>query len=85
MLRSIKSFLLFVPASLLCAGAFAADVVNRPTLTLDGAKSIAGFAIRYAHEHNAPGAAIALVDSGGVLVYVERLDGTFQNATNIST
>jgi len=58
----------------------AADVANRPTLTLDGAKAVASFAIHYAREHQAPGAAIAMVDSGGTLLYVERLDETFQNA-----
>ena len=45
---------------------------------------VAGTAIRYAHEHAAPGAAIAVVDAGGMLIYAERLDGTFQNAANIS-
>ncbi len=66
------------------AAANAADFVSRPTLTIDGAKSVAGAAIRYAHDHSAPGAAIAIVDSGGVLLYAERIDGTFQNAANIS-
>jgi len=66
------------------AGARAGDIARRPTLTLDGAKSISTAALRYAQEHGAPGAAIAVVDSGGILLYVERLDGTFQNAANIS-
>jgi glc operon protein GlcG len=66
------------------AGAHAIDVVNRPTLTIDGAKSVAADALRYAHDHAAPGAAIAVVDAGGVVLYVERIDGTFQNAANIS-
>lgn len=83
MLRSIKSCLIVVLAAL-AGSAHAADVANRPTLTLDGAKGIAEFALQYARAHNAPGAAIAVVDSGGVLIYVERLDGTFQNAANIS-
>jgi len=59
-------------------------VANRPTLTLDGAKAVATFAIHYAREHQAPGSAVAMVDSGGTLLYVERLDETFQNAANIS-
>jgi glc operon protein GlcG len=66
------------------AVAHGADFVDRPTLTSDGAKAVAGAAIRYAHEHAAPGAAIAVVDSGGTLLYAERIDGTFQNAANIS-
>lgn len=84
MSRSTQLCLLMVLAALSCSGAHGADVLSRPTLTLDGAKSIAGFAIQYAHEHSAPGAAIAMVDAGGILIYVERLDGTFQNAANIS-
>jgi glc operon protein GlcG len=64
--------------------ALAADFVSRATLTIDGAKAVAAEAIRYAHDHAAPGAAIAIVDSGGVLLYAERIDGTFQNAANIS-
>ncbi len=76
---------LAVAALTLSAGAAgAADYVNRPTLTSDGAKSIAAAALTYAHEHAAPGAAIAIVDAAGVLLYAERLDGTFQNAATIS-
>jgi glc operon protein GlcG len=84
MLRSITLSLLVAATSLSSAGSRAADVANRPTLTLDGAKALASFAIHYAREHLAPGAAIAMVDSGGTLLYVERLDETFQNAANIS-
>jgi uncharacterized protein GlcG (DUF336 family)/quercetin dioxygenase-like cupin family protein len=84
MLRSIVSGLWLVLASLVYADAPAAEVANRPTLTLDGAKAIASLALDYAHEHMAPGAAIAIVDSGGIVLYVERVDGTFQNAANIS-
>jgi len=54
------------------------------TLTSEGAKAVATTAIEYARTRNAPGAAIAIVDAGGVPVYLERLDGTFQNASNIS-
>jgi len=62
----------------------AADLTSQPTLTLDGAKSIAASAITYARSKNAPGGAIAIVDAGGTLVYLERLDGTFLNASDIS-
>src|SRR5271165_2714921 len=84
MLRPLSSSVLLLLAILTGANARAGDIDRRPTLTLDGAKSIASTAIRYAHEHGAPGAAIAIVDSGGILLYVERVDGTFQNAANIS-
>ena len=84
MLRTIAVSLLVSAASLSGASARAAEVANRPTLTLEGAKVVANFAVQYAREHQAPGAAIAMVDSGGTLLYVERLDETFQNAANIS-
>lgn len=78
---SVCSVMLAVMA---CANARAGDLVNRPTLTLDGAKSVAASALRYAREQGAPGAAVAIVDSDGTLLYVERVDGTFQNASSIS-
>jgi uncharacterized protein GlcG (DUF336 family)/mannose-6-phosphate isomerase-like protein (cupin superfamily) len=62
----------------------AADITNTPTLTLDGAKAVAGGALEHAHGKGAPGAAIAVVDASGTLVYLERLDGTFLNASEIS-
>ncbi len=83
-MRLIVYCLLALSMDFAAIGARADDVVNRPTLTLHGAKSIAAGALHYAHEHGAPGAAIAVVDAGGVLLYVERIDGTFQNAANIS-
>ena len=70
--------------ALFVAQAQADNIVSRPTLTTDGAKAVAAIAVDYAHAHAAPGAAIAVVDAGGILIYLERLDGTFQNAANIS-
>jgi glc operon protein GlcG len=61
-----------------------ADIASHASLTLDGAKAIAATALQYAHEHAAPGAAIAVVDAAGTLLYLEKLDGTFQNASSIS-
>jgi glc operon protein GlcG len=62
----------------------AADIANVPTLTLDGAKAVASSALDHARSKSAPGAAIAVVDASGTLVYLERLDGTFLNASEIS-
>ena len=39
---------------------------------------------QYAKEHRAPGAAIAIVDAGGHLLYLERLDGTFPAAAMVA-
>jgi uncharacterized protein GlcG (DUF336 family)/quercetin dioxygenase-like cupin family protein len=84
MKRLMRSSLVVSLLGLAFATARAGDIANRPTLTLDGAKSVAASAIRYAQAHGAPGAAVAIVDAGGILLYVERVDGTFQNAANIS-
>jgi uncharacterized protein GlcG (DUF336 family) len=62
----------------------AADITSQPTITLDGAKSVATSAIDYARGKSAPGGAIAIVDAGGTVIYLERLDGTFLNASEIS-
>jgi glc operon protein GlcG len=61
-----------------------ADIVNQPTLTLEGAKRVAAAAVAYAKAHDAPGASIAVVDTGGHTMYVERLDGTFSAGSDIS-
>jgi glc operon protein GlcG len=61
----------------------AAPVVEHKTLTLEGAKLAAGAAAAAARAGRAAGA-IAIVDEGGNLIYLERLDGTFSAAANIS-
>ena len=66
------------------AASMAADIANTPTLTLDGAKAVTAAALEYAHGKAAPGAAIAVVDASATLIYLERLDGTFLNASEIS-
>ena len=61
-----------------------AQVVDKKVLTLDGAKKVAAAAAAEAKQHN-EGAAIAVVDDGGQLMYLERLDGTFAAGARIST
>lgn len=53
-------------------------------LTLEGAKDIMSAAINYAKEVKAPGAAIAIVDAAGTLVFFERMDGTFLVSSEVS-
>ena len=80
-------FHLFVAvlAALAVSGAAnSADIASEPTLTLEGAKHAAAAAIAYARSHNAPGASVAVVDSGGHTIYLERLDGTFSAGSDIS-
>jgi glc operon protein GlcG len=66
------------------AAAMAAeDVTQKKVLTLDGAKQAATAAAADARAHS-EGAAIAVVDDGGNLLYLERLDGTFAAGSRIS-
>jgi len=61
-----------------------AQTVQKKSLTLDGAKKVIAVAVAEAKSKNAPGGAIAVVDEGGNLVAVERLDNTFAAGANIS-
>lgn len=60
-----------------------AQLADKPTLTLEGARLVAAAAAAEARRGNASGA-IAVVDDGGNLLYLERLDNTFAAAANIS-
>ena len=61
-----------------------AQVIDKKGLSLDGAKLAISAAQAEAKRLNAPGGVIAVVDEGGNLVAVERLDGTFAAGANIS-
>jgi len=70
---------------LLNATVFAnAQTVEKKALTLDGAKRVIAGAVAYAKKNNAPGGVIAVVDDGGNLMALERLDGTFAAGATIS-
>ncbi len=66
------------------AGSGHAQVVEKKALTLDGAKQVIAAAVAEARRLNAPGGAIAVVDDGGNLMALERLDNTFAAGANIS-
>jgi len=61
-----------------------AQTVEKKALTIDGAKRVIAGAVAYARKNNAPGGVIAVVDDGGNLMALERLDGTFAAGANIS-
>ena len=61
-----------------------AQTVDKKALTIDGAKKVIAGAVAYARKNNAPGGVIAVVDEGGNLMALERLDGTFAAGANIS-
>src|SRR6266550_6426293 len=74
-----------VIAAILALGATSyAQVVEKKSLNLDGAKKAIAAAVDYAKKNNAPGAVIAVVDEGGNLMALERLDGTFAMGATIS-
>jgi uncharacterized protein GlcG (DUF336 family) len=58
-------------------------VESRRGLTLDGAKAVAAAASAEARRLGA-GGAIAIVDEGGNLVYLERLEDTFPAASTVA-
>jgi len=61
-----------------------AQISERKSLDLDGAKKAIAAAVDYAKKNNAPGGVIAVVDEGGNLMALERLDGTFAMGATIS-
>jgi glc operon protein GlcG len=61
-----------------------AQVVDTKTISLEGARKIVAEAIRFAKQNSAPGGSIAVVDNGGNLVLLERLDGTFAASTDVA-
>jgi len=72
--------LVAAPGILPCA---AQTTAARRVLTLEGARAVVAAAEAEAKRGNA-GGAIAVVDDGGHLILVVRLDGTFSAAANIS-
>lgn len=62
----------------------AQPVTQKQMLTLAGAKKVIAAAVAKARELNAPGAVIAVVDDGGNLMAIERLDNTFAAGALIS-
>lgn len=57
---------------------------TKKTLTLEGAKAVAAVAAGEAKKGN-EGASIAIVDDGGNLMYLERIQPTFPMGATIST
>jgi uncharacterized protein GlcG (DUF336 family)/mannose-6-phosphate isomerase-like protein (cupin superfamily) len=81
----MKSHISLAVLIVLTAALFAnAQTIEKKSLTIDGAKKVIAAAVAYAKKHNAPGGVIAVVDEGGNLMALERLDGTFAAGANIS-
>jgi glc operon protein GlcG len=82
MKRIIATLSMFMVIALVSIAS--AQTVQKKSLTLEGAKRVIAAAVAEAKSQNAPGGAIAVVDEGGNLIAVERLDNTFAAGANIS-
>jgi len=83
-LRTLFHGILIFGATLAINSAALAQTVERKSLTLDGAERVIAAAKAQAGKVKAPGGVIAVVDAGGNLMALERLDGTFAAGANIS-
>lgn len=84
MKHTITKIALVFLAVVSAVAAVSAQTADKRSITLDGARSVIAAAKSYAAKNNAPGGVIAVVDDGGNLVALERLDGTFTAGANIS-
>ncbi len=78
--KSIVASLLFVISVVSLSSA---QVADKKSLTISGARTAIAAAIAEARRRNTTGV-IAVVDDGGNLMALERLDGTFSAGANIS-
>ncbi|WP_455377231.1 heme-binding protein [Petrachloros mirabilis] len=69
---------------LLASTSYAGSVSEKQGLTLEGAKKVIAATVAEAKRVNAPGGSIAVVDEGGNLLALERLDQTFAASANIA-
>lgn len=83
----MKQICVFISA-VVCLGvtslAQSESVSDKRALTLEGAKKVIAATVAEARKVNAPGGSIAVVDDGGNLLALERLDQTFAASANIA-
>ena len=83
-MKYMRRLTAFAMAMTALAIASAAQTADKKTLTLKGAEAVITAAKAEAQKLNAPGGVIAVVDDGGNLMALERIDGTFSAGANIS-
>jgi uncharacterized protein GlcG (DUF336 family)/mannose-6-phosphate isomerase-like protein (cupin superfamily) len=76
--------IVFLAIWLLTGSVSFGQTADKKTLTLDGAERVIAAAKAKAQELKSPGGVIAVVDAGGNLMALARLDGTFAAGANIS-
>jgi glc operon protein GlcG len=83
-MNSYKKIFQFTLLIIALAGGANGQTADKKTLTLQGAEQVIAAAKAEAKKLKAPGGVIAVVDDGGNLMALERLDGTFSAGANIS-
>lgn len=83
-MKKLIAFLLGLTVMGMAALVYAEPVSNKRGLTLEGAKTVIAAVVVEASRLNAPGGSIAVVDEGGNLLALERLDQTFAASANIA-
>ena len=83
-MKLLAHLTLSISTTFLMLTAASAQTIDKKSITLDGARAVIAGAKAYAKKNSAPGGVIAVVDDGGNLVALERLDGTFSAGANIS-
>jgi Uncharacterized protein, possibly involved in utilization of glycolate and propanediol len=82
-MKAIKTFFI-ASIAMITVGSARSQVITTNTISLEAAKKVVAEAVKYAKANKAPGGAIAVVDAGGNLVYLERLDSTFAAASEVA-
>src|SRR5437667_8470887 len=83
-MKSPLKYITTLGAILMLVAIANSQTIEKKSLTIDGAKRVIAASVAYAKKNNAPGGVIAVVDEGGNLMALERLDGTFAAGANIS-
>ena len=61
------------------------QVLSTRNISLESTKKIVAYALVYAKANNDTRGALSVVDAGGTLFYLERLDNTFAAAAEVAT
>jgi glc operon protein GlcG len=83
-MRYIKATVAGVMIAMVASTSYAEPVADKRGLTLQGGKKVIAATVAEAKRVNAPGGSIAVVDDGGNLLALERLDQTFAASANIA-
>ncbi len=83
-MKTMKNIIAPVMLLLFASAITNAQTVEKKSLNIEGARQAIHAASAEAKRLNAPGAVIAIVDDGGNLMALERMDGTFAAGATIS-